>query len=348
MKPLKAPLCDLRGLAFFSASTLTIALTSSWGFAPHRTLNAKAWSCLPPSCQKAWGNNPHLLIQGATSADARKHTDSLEAVRHYLDMDDLPFGAEALTGTTWNEAASLLAPDSGLLSPARFGTLPWALERTYWRLVRAWAPPDSTAPKPTQVIRAAADLGHYLADAHVPLHTSGNYDGQRTDQRGIHAHWETHAVEWMLGHSVPRHCEPCALEAIGFDPVWTPWEILAESHALAPDVFRAERSWQILCQHRGYGLRRRGRTMQLLPTPEALALWDSLTHHHTWPRYCLAAQRIAAAWHAAWIDAGQPTLTSANEPSWIDKAKSYHPPWRNLVNLKRDTSRFDDDEDLDP
>ena len=42
MKPLKALLFDLRGLAFFSASTLTIALTSSWGFAPHRTLHAKA------------------------------------------------------------------------------------------------------------------------------------------------------------------------------------------------------------------------------------------------------------------------------------------------------------------
>ena len=51
--------------------------------------------------------------------------------------------------------------------------------------------------------------------------------GQRSNQRGIHALWETHAVEWMLGNSVPHHCEPCDLEALEFDPVWTPWEIFA-------------------------------------------------------------------------------------------------------------------------
>jgi hypothetical protein len=28
-----------------------------------------------------------------------------------------------------------------------------------------------------------ADLGHYIADAHMPLHTSDNHDGQLTDQR---------------------------------------------------------------------------------------------------------------------------------------------------------------------
>jgi hypothetical protein len=30
-----------------------------------------------------------------------------------------------------------------------------------------------------------ADLGHYIADAHMPF-TSDNHDGQLTDQKGIH------------------------------------------------------------------------------------------------------------------------------------------------------------------
>ena len=346
MKPLKAPLCDHLRVAV--ALTLTATLAISWGFAPHRALQAKAWSLLPAWMHEAWGRNPRPLIEGATSADSRKHTDSLEAARHFLDVDDLPIDVTVLKGTTWSDASILLTQDSGWLSPSRFGTLPWELERTYWRLVRAWAPADSSPPVPEMVMRAAADLGHYLADAHVPLHTSGNYDGQRTDQRGIHALWETHAVEWMLGNSVPRHCEPCELEAIAFDPIWTPWEILAESHALAPEVFRAERTWQALCRDRSFGFRRRGRTMQLLPTPEALVLWDSLTHHHTWPRYCLAAQRIAAAWHAAWVDAGQPVLPTSTELSWIDKAKSYLPPWSAAATRTREAPLLEDHEDLDP
>lgn len=346
MKPLKAPLCELRCLAIASISTLLAALTISWGFAPHRTLHAKAWSYLPPTLRVAWGMDPLPLIRGATSADSRKHSDSLESVRHYLDMDDLPLSADALHGTTWKEASSMLETEKG--SASQFGTLPWELERTYWRLVHAWAPSDSSPPRPSHVMRAAADLGHYLADAHVPLHTTGNYDGQRTNQRGIHALWETHAVEWMMGKSAPRHCGMCGLDSLTFDPIWTPWEILAESHALAPDVFRAEKTWRELCRDRGYGFRRRGRTLQLLPTPEALALWDSLTHHHTWPRYCIAAQRIAAAWHAAWIDANRPMLGTTDPVNWIDKAKSYLTAWR-----KKDVECFEftpdeDHEDLDP
>ena len=56
--------------------------------------------------------------------------------------------------------------------------------------------------------------------------------------------------------------------------------------------------------------------MQLIPTPDALQLWDSLTHHSTNERYCLAAQRIALAWHGAWMDAGSPTCAwHPKEPS---------------------------------
>lgn len=53
--------------------------------------------------------------------------------------------------------------------------------------------------------------------------------------------------------------------------------------------------------------------MQLIPTPDALQLWDSLTHHSTNEHYCLAAQRIALAWHGAWMDAGSPNLRLASQ-----------------------------------
>jgi hypothetical protein len=35
----------------------------------------------------------------------------------------------------------------------------------------------------SEILFIAADLGHYIADAHMPLHTSDNHDGQLTDQR---------------------------------------------------------------------------------------------------------------------------------------------------------------------
>ena len=88
-------------------------------------------------------------------------------------------------GQPWHDAQQILVSDSLGQSARRFGVLPWQLEWSYRRLVTAWSPTDSTMPNPEAISRAAADLGHYLADAHVPLITSGNYDGQRKGQRGF-------------------------------------------------------------------------------------------------------------------------------------------------------------------
>jgi hypothetical protein len=43
----------------------------------------------------------------------------------------------------------------------------------------------------------AADLGHYIADAHMPLHTSDNHDGLRTDQKGFTL-WESRLPELFV------------------------------------------------------------------------------------------------------------------------------------------------------
>jgi hypothetical protein len=230
-----------------------------------------------------------------------------------------------LWGKPWSDAQQLLQQVDSSASVRRLGMLAWQLEWSYWRLVRAWAPADSSDPDLNEVVRAAADLGHYLGDAHVPLHTSGNYDGQRTGQRGIHAMWETHAVEWLLSRPELPACPPRDAVLANYDPVWTPWEIILESHAMVPKVLAAERTWQSMCNRDGHGFRRRGRTMQLAPTSASLAVWDSLTHGHTWPRYCLASQRIAAAWHSAWVDAGAPRASRLPRASWREQLALYLP-----------------------
>lgn len=292
---------------------------------PHRQLHARAWTLLPFEMRKAWGNAPQPLFALATSADSRKHTDSLEAARHYLDFDDLENESIDIWGQRWREAELALAGGDTSTNPRRFGVLPWQLEWTYRRLVLAMSPPDSLPPDLPRVQRAAADLGHYLADAHVPLHTSGNYDGQRTNQRGIHALWETRALEWMMLNE-RRTCPPCNLsDRAPYDPIWTPWQVIQESHAMVPDVLEAHLVWDSLCQKSGMGFQRRGRTMHLAPTPEAMDLWDSLTFRSTWPRHCLAAERVALAWHGAWLEAGQPVLSTPKRVTLWEQLKSYLP-----------------------
>ncbi len=304
-----------------------MGIMGAWGFGPHRALHAVSWSMLPMSMRQAWGGHPDLLIQWATSADSRKHTDSLEAPRHYLDVDDLPVSLQDDLPVVWGlphaMADSLMSTstEGGLGS---FGLLPWHIERVYHQLARAM---KRDSVDLNRVLRLAADLGHYIGDAHVPLHTSGNYDGQRTGQRGIHALWETHAMEWLLGSTHASSC-PCT-PLPSFDPRWTAWEIIEESHAMVPMVLDAESQLRRLHPDDGWGFRRRGRTLQLLPTPEALATWDSLTHHTSFPRFCQASRTIASAWHAAWVDAGSPMMSSPSHET--DPGL-----WTYLVNQVRD------------
>ena len=129
-----------------------------------------------------------------TRADTRKHTDSLEAERHYLDLNDLRAAGLDVWGMPWSEARTFIADEDSTQLPRRYDVLPWNLEWAYRKLVEAWSPTDSVPVDALVVSKATADLGHYIADAHVPLHTSGNYNGQRTNQKGVHALWETQAV----------------------------------------------------------------------------------------------------------------------------------------------------------
>ena len=259
------------------------ALLTGWGFSPHRHIHAKAWTQLPRDLQDAWGGDPTLLVRHATSADARKHNNSLEAPRHFLDFDDVleawPDGSysHGLIGMRWQDYEAMVTACDSTLDPRRFGVLPWQLFWTYRKLVGLMAATDSTPADLEDVLRTTADLGHYLADAHVPLHTTGNYDGQRTNQTGIHALWETHNVE----HLMASHTCDLSEARPNYDPLWDPWSILQKSHEDVPLVLAAEAEWRQLTQMRGWALRRRGRTLSMLPSPEALSCWDSLTGHRT-------------------------------------------------------------------
>ena len=62
------------------------------------------------------------------------------------------------------------------------GIVPYHLEITLANLTKAFENKDKAS-----ILRISADFGHYISDAHVPLHTTTNYNGQLTDQVGIHA-----------------------------------------------------------------------------------------------------------------------------------------------------------------
>ncbi|MCH8959306.1 MAG: hypothetical protein IH835_07640 [Proteobacteria bacterium] len=122
------------------------------------------------------------IVAWAVAADDRKTEDPAERHKHYIDFElfeDPPTPAIPLD----RSMAEARYTAAGMV---KGGTLLWVLPEVVLSLRDAMAAGDWD-----RALAQAADLGHYLADGHQPLHTTVNYDGQETGNRGVHYMFES-------------------------------------------------------------------------------------------------------------------------------------------------------------
>ena len=181
------------------------------------------------------------------------------------------------------------------------GMLPWHLLAMLRRLARAFGEGDAK-----KIRRYAADLGHYIGDAHVPLHTTENYNGQLTGQDGIHAFWESRLPELFA----EEHYDFWVGKATFIEnPKDYFWNIVLESHALVDSVLAIELelrhrfpSDQQMCQEQ------RGQTMVRTQCLAYAAAYDQRMGGMVEQRLRAAIRSVGSAWYTAWVLAGQPDL----------------------------------------
>src|SRR6476646_11828920 len=111
-----------------------------------------------------------------------------EGARHYIDIDrygKYPFDA---LPRQWNDAVEKFSGDT----LQAHGIVPWWVQTMLYRLTDAFKEKNQA-----KILKLSAEIGHYIADAHVPLHANSNHNGQYTDQKGIHAFWESRIPELL-------------------------------------------------------------------------------------------------------------------------------------------------------
>ena len=181
------------------------------------------------------------------------------------------------------------------------GILPYNLVWVYNALVRAFVDMDAQ-----RICRYAADLGHYIGDACVPLHTHSNYNGQKTGQKGIHAFWESRLPELYADEEYDPWVGQCSYINDVSEIVWT---IILESNALVEEVLEKERSIRAsMPDELEYEvLDRNGLWVQkestLLSSKYHKAL-DGMVE----ARFRRAIHATGSMWYSAWVDAGMPYL----------------------------------------
>jgi hypothetical protein len=160
----------------------------AWGGAGHRLILDRAIQLLPPELRAAFDAERASLAEHASDPDLWRIAGfDDEAPRHFLDIDAYgppPFGA---LPRDLGAAIEKFGPET----VTKNGLLPWRAAEMRGRLVRAFeAHRNGQRYGLSNAIYLTAVLAHYVADAHQPFHAVLNYDGQLTNQHGIHARFE--------------------------------------------------------------------------------------------------------------------------------------------------------------
>ena len=157
-----------------------------WGFYAHQKINYYATFLLPPQMMVLYKSNIAFISEHAVDPDKRRYAVADEGARHYIDIDHYGTYPYINLPHKWKEAVDKFGEDS----LKEYGIVPWHIQVMLGRLTDAFKEKNFT-----KIMKTSAELGHYIADSHVPLHASSNHNGQYTNQRGIHGFWESRVPE---------------------------------------------------------------------------------------------------------------------------------------------------------
>lgn len=179
------------------------------------------------------------------------------------------------------------------------GILPFHLVDMQHRLTDAFVSEDVE-----KILRLSADMGHYIGDAHVPLHTTKNYNGQLTNQLGIHAFWESRIPELFAEEEYDFFVGKATYIS---DPVEHYWKIVLESNSYVDSVLLIEKALsEEFGSDRKYCFDERLNQTIRTECEEYARAYQTRLAGQVEDRMRKAIHAIGSAWYTAWIDAGQP------------------------------------------
>ncbi|GAA4383543.1 zinc dependent phospholipase C family protein [Hymenobacter koreensis] len=289
------------------ATVLLLAAPSllfAWGNWGHPRINRAAVLALPASLRTFFYNHVDFMVTESVIPDSRKYVinDKAEFPRHFIDLEH--FGTGAISEMAQKPADAYAKYDAALLDKS--GRLPWYIQEMLAKLTTSMK-----NQRKDEILFLAADLGHYLGDAHQPLHTSSNHDGQLTGQKGVHAFYESQLPE-LFGSSYNfKLSEPRLIE----DPAAETWAIIARSHAAADTLLAIEKK---LATETGadklYEMTAEGKPRKNVFNSSYHTQAYSSAYHTALNRMIErqmrgAAQATANFWYTAWVNAGKPDLS---------------------------------------
>jgi hypothetical protein len=278
---------------------LSIGLMSSfvWGFYAHQLINRLAVYTLPDEMIGFYKANIDYVTENAVNPDRRRYAVEGEAPRHYIDLDYYTEEVQKdLANLSWSKAVAKYTEDT----LNAYGVVPWHVVRMKFQLTEAFAKKDLR-----NILRISADVGHYIADAHVPLHTTENYNGQLTDQLGIHGFWESRLPELYT-----KDYSFWVGKADYIENIHTRiWDVVLSSHACLDSVFGFDKELTLkMGEDKKFAVgERNGRTVREY-SKDFSKRFHKMLDGQVEKRMRSSVKTVGDFWYTCWVDAGQPDL----------------------------------------
>ncbi len=279
-----------------------------WGFFAHRRINHLAVFMLPPEMMVLYKPNVDFLDEHAVDPDKRRYAVAQEGPRHYIDIDH--YGAYPYNSLPrkWEDAVAKFSLDTLTAN----GIVPWHVQIMLQRLTNAFREKSFS-----RIMKNSAEIGHYLADAHVPLHASSNHNGQFTNQKGIHGFWESRVPELLAEKNFDFFIGKA--EYIK-DPGEFIWARVLESAKAADSVLLFERELtKQFSDDQKYSFEERNNTVIRQYSTAFTIAFNNKLDGMVERRMRQSIFAVASFWYTAWVNAGQPDLKGLADQKFSEK-----------------------------
>jgi len=286
-------------LLYVAAALFLVIGASSWGFLVHRTINQIAIYNLPEPLQSYFHKEMQYLVYNAPRPDIRRNKDKTEDTKHFIDLEMYGPNAANNMPLDWASAVKKYSEDT----LKKYGWAPYNIMVQLDKLTQAFKDKNKDS-----ILFYAADLGHYLADVHVPLHTTVNYDGQLTGQKGLHHMWETFVPELKLDQYQLYNAHKATYLK---NPAEALWADIRKAANLVPEMLAIEKEVSIQFtpdtkykNQMRYGKEVKAYTKEFA---DAYAKGLGVTVNQ---QLIASANLLTDFWYTAWVNAGKPELST--------------------------------------
>lgn len=311
----------MKRLLLLTTLLLTAQSVFCWGFFGHRRINCYAAFLLPPDMLRFYKPQLQYISDHAVDPDMRRYAVAEEGPRHYIDLNEYGTFPFANLPHNWDSAVAKFGADT----LNKHGIVPWWVQTMQARLTQAFKEKNGA-----RILKLSAEIGHYIADAHVPLHAHSNHNGQYTNQRGIHGFWESRLPELLADKEWDFFIGKAQYIKNKSNFVW---DRVLESAAAADTVLRAEALLsKAFPSDQKYAFENRNNTTIRQYSTSFSKAYDKALNGMVERRMRQAIFAVASFWYTAWVDAGQPDLTTINNttptPEDVKEWEALQQAWR--------------------